>query len=174
MEYLYACHFSNGAIKVGRSIDPASRIATHVERVACVGIELVEHQALPCIALSVSAERALLDKCRTAAGRTLATEWFDGLSFIDVCEWMHELCIADSIPAPIGANAAATKVIEALGDTAEVARMFEVRMPSVSDWKRTGIPRARMLYIRAVRPDVLEGIDVEAATSGEAASSEAA
>lgn len=65
-------------------------------------------------------------------------------------------------------NTEATKVIELLGDTAEVARMFEVRMPSVSDWKRVGIPRARMLFIRAVRPDVLEGIDVDAATSGEA------
>ena len=29
MEYLYVCHFSNGHIKVGRSIDPKSRIASH-------------------------------------------------------------------------------------------------------------------------------------------------
>jgi len=34
MEYLYVCHFSNGHIKVGRSIHPKSRIASHADRVA--------------------------------------------------------------------------------------------------------------------------------------------
>lgn len=62
-------------------------------------------------------------------------------------------------------NTHATTVVERLGDTAEVARMFEVRMPSVSDWKKYGIPKARMMFIRAVRPDVLDGIDVDAATA---------
>ena len=62
-------------------------------------------------------------------------------------------------------NTQATTVVERLGDTAEVARMFEVKMPSVSDWKKSGIPKARMMLIKAVRPDVLEGIDVEAATA---------
>lgn len=62
-------------------------------------------------------------------------------------------------------NTQATTIVERLGDTAEVARMFEVRMPSVSDWKKSGIPKARMMFIKAVRPDVLEGIDVEAATA---------
>ncbi len=27
MQYLYVCHFSNGHIKVGRSIEPTARIA---------------------------------------------------------------------------------------------------------------------------------------------------
>lgn len=43
--------------------------------------------------------------------------------------------------------------------------MFEIRMPSVSDWKKSGIPKARMMFIRAVRPEVLDGIDAEAATA---------
>jgi len=64
-----------------------------------------------------------------------------------------------------GMNPHAIKVIEALGDTAEVARMFGVRMPSVSDWKKSGIPKARMMYLRAVRPDALEGADADAATA---------
>lgn len=62
-------------------------------------------------------------------------------------------------------NTQATQIIERLGDTAEVARMFEIRMPSVSDWKKSGIPKARMMLIKAVRPEVLDGIDVEAATA---------
>ena len=65
-------------------------------------------------------------------------------------------------------NTHATTVVERLGDTAEVARMFEVRMPSVSDWKKSGIPKARMMFIKAVRPDVLADIDIDAATASSA------
>lgn len=46
------------------------------------------------------------------------------------------------------------QIIEALGGTAEVARLCEVKMPSVSEWKKTGIPRARLMYLQAIRPDV--------------------
>ena len=38
-------------------------------------------------------------------------------------------------------NTEATKIIEALGDTAEVARLFDIKMPSVSGWKELGIPK---------------------------------
>lgn len=60
-------------------------------------------------------------------------------------------------------NSHAIQVIDALGGTAEVARMFEVRMPSVSDWKREGIPSARMMYLRAAHQEALAGIDLNAA-----------
>ena len=62
-------------------------------------------------------------------------------------------------------NPHATKIIEALGDTAEVARMFDVRMPSVSDWKKHGIPRARMMYLKVAHAQALDGIDLDAATA---------
>ena len=62
-------------------------------------------------------------------------------------------------------NPHATKIIEALGDTAEVARMFDVRMPSVSDWKKHGIPRARMMYLKVAQTQALEGVDLDAATA---------
>lgn len=62
-------------------------------------------------------------------------------------------------------NPHATKIIEALGDTAEVARMFDVRMPSVSDWKKHGIPRARMMYLKVAQAQALEGVDLDAATA---------
>lgn len=60
-------------------------------------------------------------------------------------------------------NPHATKIIEALGDTAEVARMFDVRMPSVSDWKKHGIPRARMMYLKVAHAHSLKDVDVDAA-----------
>ena len=62
-------------------------------------------------------------------------------------------------------NPHATKIIEALGDTAEVARLFDVRMPSVSDWKKHGIPRARMMYLKVAQPQALDGVDLDAATA---------
>lgn len=43
--------------------------------------------------------------------------------------------------------------------------MFDVRMPSVSNWKRYGIPKARMIFIQAVHPKALRGLDVESAIS---------
>lgn len=44
--------------------------------------------------------------------------------------------------------------IELLGGTAEAARFFEVKPPSVSEWRKTGLPRARLMYLRAIRPDI--------------------
>ena len=64
-------------------------------------------------------------------------------------------------------NQHATKIIEALGETAEVARLFDVRMPSVSAWKKAGIPKARMMYLKVAHPGALSGVDVEAATAQE-------
>lgn len=62
-------------------------------------------------------------------------------------------------------NLHAVQVIDALGGTAEVARLCEVRMPSVSDWKREGIPHARLKYLAEVGKDKLQGIDLRAACS---------
>lgn len=62
-------------------------------------------------------------------------------------------------------NAPATQIIEALGGTAAVSRVFGLSMPSVSDWKKAGIPKTRMMYLEAVYPDKLKGIDTVAATS---------
>lgn len=62
-------------------------------------------------------------------------------------------------------NQQAIQVIDALGGTAEVARLCEVRMPSVSDWKRYGIPPARMQFLRHAHATLLTGIDLCAATA---------
>ena len=44
--------------------------------------------------------------------------------------------------------------IDQLGGTAAVARMFNIAQPSVTKWRKTGIPDARLMYLRLARPDV--------------------
>ena len=48
----------------------------------------------------------------------------------------------------------ANQIIDALGGTFAVARLCNVRPPSVSEWRRTGIPEARLQFLRLARPDV--------------------
>lgn len=62
-------------------------------------------------------------------------------------------------------NTSATKVIDALGGTFAVARIFDIKPPSVSDWKKDGIPRARVMYLKAAYRKVLAGIDLAEATA---------
>lgn len=62
-------------------------------------------------------------------------------------------------------NTAATEVIERLGGTAKVSRLFDLAMPSVSDWKRDGIPKARVMFLKVAHKKALAGVDLEAATA---------
>lgn len=43
-------------------------------------------------------------------------------------------------------------LIDLLGGTSKVAYLCDVKPPSISGWKQNGIPKARRMYIRAVRP----------------------
>jgi DNA-binding transcriptional regulator YdaS (Cro superfamily) len=47
-------------------------------------------------------------------------------------------------------------IIERLGGTAAVARLFNIKPPSVSQWKRDGIPAARVQFLALARPDVFQ------------------
>ena len=47
-----------------------------------------------------------------------------------------------------------SEIIDALGGTAAVARLCDVQPPSVSDWRKTGIPKARRMYLSLKRPDL--------------------
>lgn len=60
-------------------------------------------------------------------------------------------------------------IINTLGGTNEVARICEVSAQAVSQWREDGIPKARLMFLRAIRPDVFEK-----SGSGEAATKEAA
>jgi hypothetical protein len=50
----------------------------------------------------------------------------------------------------------AGRVIDALGGTGEVARLCEVSDAAVSQWRRDGIPKARIQFLRLARPEVFE------------------
>lgn len=62
-----------------------------------------------------------------------------------------------------------TQIIDALGGTAAVASLCNVKSPSVSEWRRVGIPDARRQYLELLRPDIFGeppqavGADEEAA-----------
>ena len=102
MEYLHVCHFSNGHIKVGRSIEPTSRIAAHADRVSCVGIELVEHQIFECVASSIPAEAMLIEWCRDNCEANNKNEWFVGTDYLSACEQAQVcsmLVVVDVAPA---------------------------------------------------------------------------
>lgn len=47
-------------------------------------------------------------------------------------------------------------LIDKLGGTAEVARLCEVSAQAVSQWRRDGIPQARLMYLRLLRPDLFQ------------------
>lgn len=55
-----------------------------------------------------------------------------------------------------------SEIIDALGGTFRVAELCEVRPPSVSDWRKHGIPRARMMFLRIAKPEVFEALDEQA------------
>ncbi|MFL1558606.1 hypothetical protein [Pseudomonas sp. O11] len=56
-----------------------------------------------------------------------------------------------------------SEIIDALGGTFRVAELCEVRPPSVSDWRKYGIPRARMMFLRIARPEVFKDLDAQGA-----------
>ena len=45
-------------------------------------------------------------------------------------------------------------IIDSLGGTKAVAALFRIKPPSVSGWRKNGIPSARMDYIRLAYPDL--------------------
>jgi DNA-binding transcriptional regulator YdaS (Cro superfamily) len=45
-------------------------------------------------------------------------------------------------------------LIDALGGTNEVAKLCDVRPQAVSQWRTDGIPKARLMFLKVIRPDV--------------------
>ena len=46
------------------------------------------------------------------------------------------------------------QIIRAFGGRSEVARLNGITPSAVSQWVTNGIPSARLLYLKAIRPDV--------------------
>lgn len=47
-------------------------------------------------------------------------------------------------------------IIDLLGGTKRVAELCEVSMQAVSQWRTTGIPKARLQFLMLARPDVFD------------------
>jgi len=50
------------------------------------------------------------------------------------------------------------KIIDSLGGTAETARLCCVKPSSVSEWRKNGIPHARLMFLMLLRPDVFKDL----------------
>ena len=46
------------------------------------------------------------------------------------------------------------QIIEALGGTSETARLFNIAAASVSEWRKEGIPKSRLMYLKLARPEL--------------------
>lgn len=57
------------------------------------------------------------------------------------------------------------EIIDALGGTSEVARLCKIQPASVSEWRRQGIPSARLQFLELARPAVFEKLS-QVASSG--------
>ncbi|HAF43464.1 MAG TPA: Rha family transcriptional regulator [Gallionellaceae bacterium] len=49
-----------------------------------------------------------------------------------------------------------SKIIDELGGTSAVAKLFEVKPASVSEWRTKGIPKARLQTLKLLRPDLFQ------------------
>jgi hypothetical protein len=56
------------------------------------------------------------------------------------------------------------KVIDALGGTSVVAGLCDVSDPAVSQWRRNGIPRSQLKFLRLAKPAVFAELQAEIAT----------
>lgn len=53
----------------------------------------------------------------------------------------------------------ASEVIDRIGGTGEVARICEIKPPSVSEWRKAGIPKPWLKFLRMARPEVFAALE---------------
>lgn len=49
-----------------------------------------------------------------------------------------------------------SQTIDRLGGTSAVANLCDVKPPSVSEWRKEGIPKARLMFLRLARPEAFD------------------
>lgn len=54
-----------------------------------------------------------------------------------------------------------SELIDALGGTTEVAALCKVSPQAVSHWRRDGIPKARRMYLRLLKPEAFKAVEAE-------------
>lgn len=52
-----------------------------------------------------------------------------------------------------------TEIIDAIGGTTAVAQLCEVTAGAVSQWRISGIPKARLMFLRLIRPEVFKTLE---------------
>jgi len=50
----------------------------------------------------------------------------------------------------------ANEIIDAIGGTCAVAELCNVTTGAVSQWRTSGIPAARLMYLKVVRPEAFK------------------
>lgn len=50
------------------------------------------------------------------------------------------------------------EIIDAFGGSAALARLVGVKSPSVSYWRRKGIPELRKLQLKTLRPELFDDV----------------
>lgn len=139
MSALYVCLFSNGHLKVGRSVNALARISQHEERVSCLGVELVDYRVFDCVVHPGPAEAALIERCVEACSKRNKNEWFEGVDFDSACEWAAECASTPITTAPEALDAA----IEAMGGVSMLASAIGVGQSVISNWRARGtVPSA--------------------------------
>jgi hypothetical protein len=134
MEWIYVCLFSNGHIKVGRSIDPQARIASHAARVACLGVTLESDRFFQCKEKAIECEQALIDFCVERATRRNHFEWFEGLSYTEVCEAADRFAGFDAADhAPTGWAEYLIRVLRCGYTQSKVAELIGCSQPSIAN-----------------------------------------
>jgi len=133
MDYLYVCHFSNGHIKVGRSINPTARVAHHAERVGCMGVELLEHHIVECKGDIAQAELSLIDGCTSIASAKFKSEWFSGIDYSTACSLADLFAEGAQVVETFGDWALYVKQILRTGRTqTELAASIGVSQPAIA------------------------------------------
>lgn len=51
-------------------------------------------------------------------------------------------------------NEEANRIIDSMGGTLKVSELCEVTTGAVSQWRDNGIPNARLMFIKLLRPDL--------------------
>lgn len=54
-----------------------------------------------------------------------------------------------------------SEIIDRLGGTTEVARICQIKPPSVSEWRSSGIPSARRQFLALLRPEAFEATPIK-------------
>jgi len=54
------------------------------------------------------------------------------------------------------------EIIDALGGTSAVAELCEIQPSSVSEWRTNGIPKSRLMFFKAIRPDLFSNVPAAA------------